>query len=157
MKKICLPIILILVAIIGAGAYKFIFQGSVIQGSDGRLALQLEAAERDLVLSEMRAFLISVQKITDGVLQKDFEKIAKSAREVGAAAQGAVPGTLVAKLPLEFKKLGFDTHSRFDQLALDAEQLGDEEQTLKQLSELMRNCVACHAAYRIEIAQQAEP
>jgi mono/diheme cytochrome c family protein len=157
MKKMCLPTILILAAIIGAGIYKFIFQGSVVQSADGRLALQLEAAERDLVLTEMRAFLISVQKVTDGILNKDFEKIARSAREVGAAAQGAVPGTLVAKLPLEFKKLGFDTHSRFDQLALDAEQLGDEEQTLKQLSELMQNCVACHAAYRIEVTQQAVP
>lgn len=150
MKRFCLPTILILILIIAAGSYKFIIQGSVAPSSDGRLALQLDAAERDLVLTEMRAFLISVQKITDGILHKDTGKISRSAREVGSNAQGNVPGTLVAKLPLEFKKLGFDTHARFDQLALDAEQLGDEEHALKQLAELMQNCVGCHAAYKIE-------
>ena len=62
-----------------------------------------------------------------------------------------MPGSLVGKLPLEFKKLGFDTHSKFTQLALDAEQLGDEQHALAQVSELMENCVACHAIYKIEV------
>ena len=149
MNKTCSLIIIVLIAIIAGGAYKFIFQGSVAPSSDGRLALQLTPAERDFVLFEMRTFLNSVQKITDGVLKKDFELIATSAKEVGATAQNIMPGTLVGKLPLAFKQLGFDTHTRFDQIALDAEQLGDEEHTLTQLSELMQNCVACHATYRI--------
>jgi cytochrome c556 len=50
---------------------------------------------------------------------------------------------------MSFKQLGLDTHTRFDQMALDAEQLGDREHTLSQLSSLLQNCVACHAAYRI--------
>jgi len=37
----------------------------------------------------------------------------------------------------------------FDALALDADELGDKEHTLEQLSELMKNCVACHAVYKI--------
>ncbi|MGD8587717.1 MAG: hypothetical protein PVG22_02695 [Chromatiales bacterium] len=154
MKKLCIPIIVILLGIIGAGVYKFIFQGSVVQTDEGRQGLVLEVAERDLVLAEMRAFLTSVQQISQGIVQQDFTEIAISARAVGGAAEHSVPGTLIAKLPLEFKRLGFDTHARFDQLALDAEQLGDEAHTLKQLSELLRNCVACHAAYRIELPQQ---
>ncbi|NOY15605.1 MAG: cytochrome c, partial [Gammaproteobacteria bacterium] len=55
------------------------------------------------------------------------------------------------KLPLAFKKLGFDTHAKFDQLAMDANDLGDRDHTLQQLSTLMENCVACHAAYRINL------
>jgi len=50
---------------------------------------------------------------------------------------------------MEFKKLGRDTHLKFDALALDADELGDKEHTLEQLSELMKNCVACHAVYKI--------
>ena len=46
--------------------------------------------------------------------------------------------------------LGFDTHRRFDQLALDAEQLGDTQHSLQQLAKLMANCVSCHASYRID-------
>ena len=69
--------------------------------------------------------------------------------------QMAVPGSLVGKLPLAFKKLGFDTHARFDELALDAEQLGDRDHALAQLNAILMNCVACHAAYRFEVPAHA--
>jgi len=154
MNKFYLTTIAALVLIIAAGAYKFMIQGSVEKSQDGRLALQLDAEERDLILAEMRAFLESVQQITEAITEKDMEGIAEQAKKVGRAAQGEVPGSLMGKLPLEFKKLGFDTHSRFDQLALDAEQLGDEQHSLTQLSVLMKNCVACHAVYRIEVTDR---
>jgi len=94
-----------------------------------------------------------VQQITEGLAAKNMQQVAKAARTVGREAQQAVPGSLMGKLPLGFKKLGFDTHAKFDQLALDAEQLGDPAQTLEQLSALTQNCVACHAAYRIDLEQ----
>ena len=65
-----------------------------------------------------------------------------------------IPGTLVGKLPVQFKKLGFDTHAKFDQLALDAEEFGDSDHALSQLSTLMKNCTACHAAYRFDISKE---
>ena len=68
------------------------------------------------------------------------------------AAQTAVPPALIGKLPLTFKKLGFAAHSQFDQLALDAEQLGDPLHTREQLTDLMNNCVACHATYSLVVA-----
>ena len=134
-------------------AYKFIFSGNAEKSADGRLAITLTVNEKDLVFSEMRSFLNSVQKITQGVSSKDFDAVAEAAREVGRAAQQGMPGTLVAKLPLDFKKTGFDTHAKFTQLALDAEQLGDSEHTLEQLSILLQNCVACHAAYKFETVE----
>lgn len=140
---------ILLIAVI-AMAYKFMIAGSVVTATDGRQALILEPAERDLVLGEMRMFLSSVQRITQAVTKEDMAAAVKAAREVGLAAQGEVPGSLMGKLPLEFKKLGFDTHSKFDALALDAEQLGDPKHTLEQLSTLMNNCVACHATYQIQ-------
>lgn len=131
-------------------AYKFIIVGAVAPASDGREALLLEVSERDLILSEMRVFLASVQAITAGISNDDMSKVVAAARAVGAAAQQGVPASLIGKLPLSFKKLGFDTHRKFDALALDAEQLGDPEHSLKQLATLMNNCVACHASYRID-------
>ncbi len=150
MCKFCWTLTLILLLAVGAMTYEFIFSGKTAPSSDGRQALLLEPAERNLVLGEMRAFLSSVQRITAAVGQADMKEIAKAARHVGAAAQQAVPGSLVGKLPLEFKKLGFDTHRKFDQLAMDADDLGDPGHSLEQLSQLMQNCVACHAAYRID-------
>ena len=151
MNKTCIGIIVILLLVIGGGFYKFMIQGSTMESSDGRLAIQMNAGERDIVLAEMRAFLETVQNIVQGITNDDMKLVAESARKVGKAAQGDVPGSLVGKLPMKFKKLGFDTHTRFDQLALDASDMGDKDTVLKQLETLMQNCVGCHAAYRIDL------
>lgn len=151
MNKTCWSIIVVLIVIILGGAYKFMVQGNVSKSKDGRMAIHLTAGERALVLEEMRAFLASVQKIAKGISGNDMKLVADYARKVGKAAQAEVPGALIGKLPLAFKKLGFDTHSQFDQLALDAESFGDGSHALKQLTELMQNCVACHAGYRLEV------
>jgi len=154
MNKKCFAMIALLLLVIVGGVYKFIFQGSVTESTDGRFLIQLSAGERDLVLEEMRAFLDRVQKITKAATENDMKMVAESARKVGKAAQAAVPGTLVGKLPIAFKKLGFDTHIKFDELALNAEDFGDSNQVLIQLSNLMQNCVACHATYRIDISSK---
>ncbi len=149
MCKFCWTILLALIVVIGVAVYKFGFVGSVVPAPDGRQALQLTSSERSLVLTEMRDFLIAVQNILAATNTEDMPAAAKAARKVGRAAQTAVPPGLVAKLPMEFKKLGFSTHSKFDELALDAEQLQDPQQTREQLAELMKNCVACHATYSL--------
>ncbi|MCP4488937.1 MAG: hypothetical protein GY820_16745 [Gammaproteobacteria bacterium] len=151
MNKVCILVILTLSAVIAGGAYKFLIQGSVLESTDGRLAIQLSPAERDLIFQEMRTFLASIQQITQGISENNMQLVADSARIVGKAAQAAVPSTLMGKLPVEFKRLGFDTHTQFDQLALDADDLGDGGHSLSQLSTLQQNCVACHAAYRIDL------
>ncbi|RTZ61183.1 MAG: hypothetical protein DSZ32_02330 [Gammaproteobacteria bacterium] len=149
MKKCPILVVLLLLAVAGM-AWKFILQGSTKVASDGRAAIQLTPAEKDLVLTEMRAFLESVQQITEGVSKKDMKQVVAAARKVGRAAQQEVPGSLMGKLPLGFKKLGFDTHTRFDDLALDAEDLEDPGHALEQLVALERNCVACHGSFRLQ-------
>lgn len=151
MNTKCLIITVILSSIIAAGFYKFVLQGSTIQSTDERITILLDDNERNLVLAEMRGFLFSIQQINQGLSANNMKLVTESARRSGKAAQGGVPGTLVGKLPIEFKKLGGDTHARFDQLAMDAEDLEDSNHTLEQLSVLMQNCVSCHAAYRIDI------
>jgi hypothetical protein len=154
MNKKCNVIIVFLLLVIVGGVYKFIFQGSVSESTDGRVAVHLDAGETDLVLMEMRMFLEAVQQIVQGVNENDMKRVAEAARKVGRAAQEAVPGTLMGKLPIELKKLGFDTHEKFDQLALDAEDIEDGSHALSQLSTLMQNCVACHEAYRLDISSK---
>ena len=151
MSKICWSLVAVLVLASGTLAYRFLLRGAVVPASDGRSAILLAPGERDLVLAEMRAFLQSVQEIVAALGEGSLDGVSAAARRVGVAAQHEVPSSLVGKLPGEFKFLGFDTHGKFDQLALDAEQLGDAGHTLGQLAELMRNCVACHAAYRIDL------
>lgn len=154
MSKRCSVMIALLLLVIAGGIYKFIFQGSVASGKDGRIAIQLNSDEGDLVLTEMRAFLTTVQQVTRGISEEDMQLVAESSRKAGRAAQAEVPGTLMGKLPLQFKQLGSDTHAGFDQMALDAEDLGDSRHALSQLAALMQNCTACHAAFRFEIAEK---
>ena len=155
MGKTCWTVVVILLIVLLGTVYKFVIEGSTQQSTDNRLAIQLTPGEKDLVLAEMRAFLASVQQVIHGVSTKDMKLIAVSARTVGRAAQQGVPGSLMGKLPLEFKQLGLDTHEKFDLLALDAEQLEDENHSLAQLGSLMQNCVACHATYRLEAVTAA--
>lgn len=151
MNKTCLATTIVLLAIITAGFYKFMLQESTDENSDGRITILLDDGERNLVLAEMRAFLASIQQINQGLSENDMELVALSARSSGNAAQGNMPGSLAEKLPIDFKKLGRDTHARFDQLAMDAEDMEDNGHTMEQLSSLMKNCVSCHAMYRIDI------
>lgn len=154
MNMKCFGVIGLLLLVIAGGVYKFIFQGSVSSSTDGRTAIHLDAGERDMILAEMRAFLASVQQVTAGISENDLQRVAEHARKSGKAAQAAVPGTLVGKLPMQFKQLGLDTHTKFDQLAMDVEDLGDANHALSQLSTLMQNCVGCHAAYRIVVSDK---
>ena len=151
--RLCWTLTAVLALGLAATLYLFVVRGSVAPASDGRTAILLEPAERDLVLGEMRAFLTATQAVLVGATKGDLPVAADAARQVGVAAQHQVPASLMGKLPLGFKRLGFDTHSRFDQLALDAGSLGDANQTLAALGELMSNCVACHAAFRIDAPQ----
>ena len=151
MCKTCWSIVIIMSLVTVGMAYKFIIQGEVIEEPDSRSTILLTQKEKDLVLFEMRVFLQSVQQITSGISADDMDLVANSARKSGRNAQIAVPGTLIGKLPIAFKKLGFDTHAKFDELALDAEQLGDGEHTITQLGTLLENCVSCHSAYKFNI------
>lgn len=117
---------------------------------DARTAILLDADERALVLAEMRAFLQTVQVITQSLSADDLATAAAAGRQVGVTQAAEVPESLKAKLPMGFRKLGSATHRAFDELALDAEQLGDANHALGQLAALLSNCVACHATYRIE-------
>lgn len=118
----------------------------------GRQVLLLAPVERDAVLQEMRIFLQSVQGVIHGVRTDDLAGAAEAAKRSGMASRAAMPPGLVGKLPQEFATLGMDTHRRFDQLAMDAQQMGDGDVALEQLDRLLENCVACHAAFRIDPA-----
>ncbi|MCW8906119.1 MAG: hypothetical protein OQL28_02625 [Sedimenticola sp.] len=155
MCKICWSSLAALLLLGGLLGYRFIFQGDTLPLADGRVAIQLNDSERDLLLSEMRGFLATLQAITEGATGDDLALAANAARKAGIAAQKGVPVSLMSKLPLAFKQLGVDTHRQFDQLALDADQMGDADHTLGQMSRLMQNCVSCHAAYRIALADES--
>ena len=130
--------------------YQFMLRGETKAAPDGRTVILLEASERTFFLSEMRSFLVAIQEISEGIEKDDMAQIARAARKVGSADLAHVPPGLMTKLPLATKKMGLSTHQSFDQIAMDAESLGDKEHTLSQLNQLLPICTGCHALYQIQ-------
>jgi hypothetical protein len=116
---------------------------------DGRAILELNPDERAMILEEMRLFLGGVQKMTAALARQDMTTAAEAARGMGQKMTHEVPPALRAKLPMEFRQLGFSVHRDFDQIAMDAESMKDVSTTLNQLSATLQKCVSCHATYQI--------
>lgn len=145
--KVSWSLVFILAVIVAAFSYKFTV-GEVKPSEDGRLAVQLTKDERNALLLEMRTWLQSTQSILAAVSAKNFEELSRVARISGMSAEADTPASLFRKLPASMKALGFDTRKKFDEIADDAIKLRDPEHTIKQLSNTMNNCVACHSIYR---------
>ena len=117
---------------------------------DTRKVIELPAAEQEHVMHEMQQFLVAIYGVMDASLRDDFKAAATAARASGRTEPTGIEKSIAPKLPPEFRKLAFDTHARFDQIAVEAEK-GDRLQVLKRVSELLGSCVACHAGYAIRV------
>jgi hypothetical protein len=121
--------------------------------TDARTVIELSERHRALVLTEMRQFLSGLQQITEALSRDEMETVISEARILGVAMSHHMPADLKQALPQAFRKLGHSVHSNFDQIALDAESLGDPAHTLSQLGETLSRCVSCHSTYQIKAVQ----
>lgn len=58
------------------------------------------------------------------------------------------------RLSVEFKKLGFGTHEKFDEIAAKIRKKQEIHSLLKEMDELTRNCDACYVSYKIELESE---
>jgi len=146
--KVLWGIIFVLAIVVSLMGYKFV-KGSVAKSNDNRIAVMLNKDERNLVLEEMRAFLVSVQAVSQAITDNDKVLIAQHATKAGMQAEADTPGALFQKIPLSMKRLGFDTQKKFDAIAESAKNGADPLTIRKQLDTLMSNCIACHTIYKL--------
>lgn len=144
MKKLIYLIVILYALIPNANA----------EEGDVRTVIELSPQHRALVLDEMRQFLAGLQQITDALSRDDMESVGQAARALGVSMSHQVPADLKRALPQEFRKLGHAVHSSFDQIALDADSLGDTSHALSQLGETLSRCVSCHSTYQIQAVVQ---
>lgn len=147
--KFCWAVTTVLALMVGYVGFQFV-NGDTLESADGRTAIVMTSPERDLILSEMRTFLEGVQTIVEAIANDDMEAVATKANSIGMAATGGEPAALIAKLPLEFKSLGMGTHKAFDDLAMEATDMGDGVIVLGMLGDILLRCTTCHASYRFE-------
>jgi hypothetical protein len=148
-NKIASIALLLWVVTVAVFAWFFI-RGNTTAGTDGRTAVVLQPAERDLVLTEMRGLLSSTQGILEGANQGDVKRIIQASRAAGMAAAADVNPALMAKLPLEFKSLGMSVHHDMDEIAKAAEGGTPVPEILKMVSNTLTKCVACHAEWQLK-------
>ncbi len=114
-------LVVVLSAVVAVFAYKFTV-GDVKPSTDGRMEVQLSQDERNALLLEMRTWLQRAQGVLAAAAAMDFAAVvASTARASGMAAEAETPASLFRKIPVEMKRLGFDTRQKFDEIAADAE------------------------------------
>ncbi|MFZ3016868.1 MAG: hypothetical protein WA056_00260 [Gallionella sp.] len=128
----------------------FFVRGNTAAGTDGRTAVVLQAAERDLVLTEMRGLLTATHGILQGINANDMKQVAAAARSAGMGAAVDVNPALMAKLPLPFKELGMGVHHRMDDIAAAAEAGKPSPEIMGMLTDTMSSCIACHASWQLQ-------
>jgi hypothetical protein len=117
--------------------------------NDTRISLGLTASEKTVFLSEMRQMLISIQGIMMGIGTEDRALIIKSAKYSGNRMARGTPQSIKDKTPSAFDQLGGPTHMKFEEVVIRAED--DDMDMLAELTgELMKNCIACHATFKVD-------
>jgi len=149
-KVLWIVIVFLLIALLGVGV-KFVVLGNTLPSDDGRTQVLLDGHERQLVLGEMRQLLSATQQITEGLAANNLAQVATAASEVGMQATSTMDVRLKAKLPIDFKKLGYATHQAFDEIATLANTKTDNRAIQVKLAETMNLCLACHASYQLPI------
>lgn len=117
--------------------------------ADTREAIVLSAADKAMVLAEMRSFLESVQSIMHAATDGKLGDAAAPATSAGMAATAHMPAAMMKALPNGFKQLGRNTHEKFDAIAREVKDLGDKDAVLKQVTDVLGNCNACHQKYKL--------
>ncbi len=155
MKKKIIGIIAIGLWFITIFSFGYLFYfGKTSKKIDDRSSVHLSVEEQQLVLTEMRAMLSSLNQVIGGLADNDYEKAALAADRVGMGLVSSLEHqekSILLKLPAEFKILGFGTHEKFDKLAKNIRDKKEIHLLLKEMENLTNNCIACHASYKISI------
>jgi cytochrome c556 len=128
--------------------------GSAVE-ADPRVAVHFPEALRAHTLANMRDHLATLQAIQEALAHAQYDRAAElSERRLGLTSLEAHGAHEVAKyMPPAMQEMGTGMHraaSRFSIAAANAGASGDLKGALEALSAVTAQCVACHAAYRLE-------
>lgn len=118
---------------------------------DRRAPIEVDPAQQEMILEEMRDYVVALQKITSGLANLDFDPVAEAAASMGRGRMTGERRQMAMALPEHFRMMGMSVHDDFDAIARDAEALGDVSHTLEQLSAALAKCAGCHSAFRLEL------
>lgn len=127
---------------------------SQLQAEDNRQLVQMPDRMKNHMLSNMRDHLLALQEISGALAKHEYEKAADTAEQrLGMSSLKSHGASHMARvMPKQMAEIGTNMHkaaSRFAVSARDAEVDGSLDKALSALSDVMEQCVACHAGYRV--------
>jgi hypothetical protein len=143
-----MPVIIMLAACLVLGACGNRPDGT-LRGPDERTAVRLSAADREYLRQGMQRYIASVQGIIEALPVNKHAAVSESAKKGGMEMLSGVSASVVVHLPPEFLMLSMDTHQKFDALSRSAAAGESKAAMLSQLGDILANCTACHAKYRL--------
>ncbi len=101
----------------------------------------------------MNEFLGAIHDIHSALAKKDFAAAASAAQAMGprGGQHDAVGARLHDKLPQAWFGLARPTHQQFLSVARAAQSATSVDAVMQALADTTRQCVACHAIYRLEV------
>jgi len=134
-----LPIALFLFAVQSAFA---------AQSEDNRQSMNLTDNEKTVFLADMRKMLASIQGIVIALGTENRQGMIDAAKVSGNQMARDTPMSIKQKLPPSFQAIGAPMHLSFEEFAIRAE-MDDVSDLTVQLGQMMNNCMACHAAFKV--------
>ena len=125
-----------------------------IVGADTRVKVELPDMMREHMLSNMRDHLLALEEITAFLANQNYEEAAEVAENrLGMSSLNLHGASHMGKfMPKAMGVIGTNMHraaSRFATSARDAELDGGLNKAFLALSEVMKQCVACHSGYKV--------
>lgn len=122
--------------------------------SDQRQIIFLSLEEKNYLLREMRTLLKAIHNTHIGLLEGKYDIAYEYAKKSGNEMMEEMKShkEMMQKFPMEFKKLGFAIHEKFEILA-ESLHKKDEKEIKKNLVEVTSTCIACHEMYKIEVSK----
>jgi len=123
--------------------------------TDPRTAVHFPERIRSHILANMRDHLLALSEIQQALAQEAFEKAGEIAEQRLGMTAMRLHGAHEAGqyMPKGMAAIGAEMHhaaSRFAVAASDAAVENDVKPALAALSEVTRQCVACHSGYRVQ-------
>jgi len=127
---------------------------SVSAEQDQRILVDFPPMMQTHMMSNMRDHLLSLQTITQQISEKRYDAAAETAEQrLGMSSLDDHGASHIGKLmPKGMSAMGTRMHhaaSRFAIVASDGAVNDNSEKVFSALSDIMKECVACHAAYKI--------
>lgn len=130
-------------------------QANAEEAPDSRQFVELPDAMQAHMLRNMRDHLSAISEIQEALSTGAFDRAAEAAEKrlgmSSLASHGAAH--MAPYMPEPMRQIGTQMHRAASQFAIIAQEAsvdGDLARTLGALSRVTQQCVACHAAFRVQ-------